>query len=902
MAVLLAQSILLVILAAGPWLFGGVREEAWFAVAVLASLACLSLSRLRRDASRLAIPTALLPLLLGLALGAVQLIPLDSQTLGLLSPMGSELREDFQRPGSSADASLAEEHGAAAPDSQPLTLYPASTRHDLSVLTLAVSAFFLGATLFHAPRTQLWLCFVLAINGAAVAAFGIVQKLTSSHSVYWVVPVAPTAHPFGPYVNQNNAAGYLTLCLAAALGMLIWLIGRSREIPLPVGRFPSPRKPTLTARLKRSVLEFFARLDAGQIAAFSVAACVVMGIVCALSRGAWIATAGAMIVTGAVVLGTRRGTGAIAILSFVAAAGIALALWAGISGSAGRRLADLFNAAQSPWPHWQESSRAVPDFWRLGSGLGTYRHVYGLYEDRPRDSWYYHAENQYLETLVEAGVPGLVLLVAMVAIVAWSVWYGLCRESDPGAIAFGIVALFAVAAQVLHAFFDFGLYIPANMLTFAVLCGAVTGRAAQLAAQSRSSGWLALPRLGWVPLAVTVALGAATGWGFFELRGASAVEQALRNAHFDEETPSGASAAELDSAIAQLSTALAGREDDAEGHSQLGVLWTHLYHARAFQLLEQRRSGETDTDEATLWSQASLSYLHRRACLFARAKQSVAFEALRRQPAVVQNLQPALKHFLLARRYCPLIAESHVGLGTLLPLEGDLGGDQVALRRSWWQWPWRLEGDLAGDRIALERARRLQPTNPEILFQCGLLDFEAGRLDAAYASWKTCLSLSDKLSDKFLRPVLWLTSSSLEDVETARKLLPDAPGLLIRLTRKELASARYEEARAAITQRALELLDEGDLPKDETCYLRALALENRKEYAEAIKNFDRAVQLRPRDTAWREEYANLLEGQGMISDAIEQVVVLARMYPGNSRIWTWLMRLRLTLHQQTNGE
>ena len=203
--------------------------------------------------------------------------------------------------------------------------------------------------------------------------FGLIQKLTSNHLLYWTIPLAPRAQAFGPYVNRNNAAGYLTLCLAAALGILIWVVGRSREIPLGDTRFPSPRRPTLAARLKRSVLEFLARLDAGQIVAFSLAACIVAGIVCAISRGAWIATAGAVVVTGAVALGTRRGPGPVAILAFVAGAGIALALWAGTGGSLSHRVADLFDAAQSPWAHWQESSRAVPDFWRLGSGLGTYR-------------------------------------------------------------------------------------------------------------------------------------------------------------------------------------------------------------------------------------------------------------------------------------------------------------------------------------------------------------------------------------------------------------------------------------------------------------------------------------------------------------------------------------------------
>ena len=866
MAVLFAQLILLGVLAVGPWLFGGVyaATQAWFAVAIVAALGCLLLSRLRRRAPRLAVPAALLPLVFGLALGAAQLIPLDPSAAAFLSPAGAELRKDFQAPASPAEASLAAQRGAAAPDRQPLSLYPASTRYDLSLLILAAAAFFLGAAVFHAPSAQLRLCFVLGINGAAVAVFAIVQKLiTLNNSLYWRIPLPTRAQPFGPFVNRNNAAGYLTLCLAAALGMLIWIVGRARRTPLAGPSLPSQPKPRLAALLKRRAIEFFARLDAGQIIGFSLAACIVAGIVCSLSRGAWIAAVGAVVLTGLVALATRRGVAPAAILGLVAVAGIGLAMWVGMSRSASARLAVLLDATYSPWHHWEESSRAVPDFWRLGSGLGTYRYVYGLYQDHPRALWYYHAENQYLETLVEAGVWGLVLVVAMIALVARAVWYVLRKDSDPNGSAFGVVALFALGAQVLHALFDFGLYLPANMLTFAVLCGAVAGRAAHLSAQSRPLFSLASLRLRWAPAALAVALGAACTWGFTELRRSAAIETAMEDTEFAE-TPSGASAEDLEGAIARLTAALESREDDAWARCRLGILWTHLYHVRAFERVRQGRLGALD--ETTLWGKyTSGTSLHLLVHEFARGGQTSDLQKLRQEPVVRDNLQPALSHFLLARRYCPLIAEPHVGLGEL----------------------YGLVADPAEDALHLERARRLEPTASKILFQCGLLDFQAGRLDVAYASWKTCLTLSDA----FLGPVVDLTAGNLNDLETVRKVLPESPGLLIRLARRVFSVEGYDKVRSALTQRALELLDQVDLPEAEIWYLRALAFECREEYAEAIASYDRAVKLRPRHLLWRQEYAMLLERQGKIGEAIEQVGLLGRMVPDDPRIRYWLWRL-----------
>ena len=560
-----------------------------------------------------------------------------------------------------------------------------------------------------------------------------------------------------------------------------------------------------------------------------------------------------------------------------------------MSRSASARLANLLDATHSPWHHWEDSSRAVPDFWRLGSGLGTYGYVYGPYQDHPREVWYDHAENQYLEALVEAGVPGLGLLLAMIALVAWAVWYVLRHDSAPGSITFAVVAMFAVSAQVLHAFFDYGLYITANMLTFALVCGAVAGRAAQLSRQSRPSVCLALPGIRWAPLVLAVSLAHACVWAFAELHRAAVIEIATRDIdgrHFDEETPSGASADNLQDAIQRLTAALESRPDDAAAHRRMGILWMHLYRVRAFEQLQKGPLGSLD--ETTLWNVYSdIAWLHGRIHELAQGKQFSNLQKLRRQPVVAENLQPALAHFLLARRHCPLLAESHVGIGELLG----------------------LVAEPAEDGVHLERARRLAPTDAVVLYQSGLLDFNAGRLHAAYASWKRSLTLlGDSDRAPYLDRVLGLTWQKLADLETVRQVLPDEPDLLIaiaqhliRLAQNDISAQRHREIRNALAQRALEVLEQAELPEDECHHLRALAWDCREEYDEAIKSYDRAVQLRPRHRIWRGEYADLLERRGRIGDAIEQVSVLARMAPSDLRVRAWLWRLHDTSSRSSAG-
>jgi hypothetical protein len=47
--------------------------------------------------------------------------------------------------------------------------------------------------------------------------------------------------------------------------------------------------------------------------------------------------------------------------------------------------------------NWADGWQAATDLLPAGSGLGTYRYVYRLYQQQPYGVWFYHAENQYLQ-------------------------------------------------------------------------------------------------------------------------------------------------------------------------------------------------------------------------------------------------------------------------------------------------------------------------------------------------------------------------------------------------------------------------------------------------------------------------------------------------------------------------
>ncbi|HEX6741178.1 MAG TPA: O-antigen ligase family protein [Sphingomicrobium sp.] len=131
------------------------------------------------------------------------------------------------------------------------------------------------------------------------------------------------------------------------------------------------------------------------------------------------------------------------------------------------------------------SAKAVRDFLPFGSGIGTFREVYAVYEDHDRldpNTYVNHAHNDYLELALETGVAGVVILVLFLGWwgrAAWKAWRQ--RDPDPYARA----AAVASAAILIHSIVDFPLRTAAIGACFA-MCLALLARQRQAAAADTS--------------------------------------------------------------------------------------------------------------------------------------------------------------------------------------------------------------------------------------------------------------------------------------------------------------------------------------------------------------------------------------------------------------------------------
>lgn len=122
----------------------------------------------------------------------------------------------------------------------------------------------------------------------------------------------------------------------------------------------------------------------------------------------------------------------------------------------GRIGAHATSAAQSRSEIFATTSRAAGDFMPFGSGLGSFRTVYQLYEkaDQVTPDYVVHAHNDYAEVALELGLAGVVLILIFLlwwAIAVWRAW----RTAEAGP--FARAAAIASAAVLIHSLVDFPL-------------------------------------------------------------------------------------------------------------------------------------------------------------------------------------------------------------------------------------------------------------------------------------------------------------------------------------------------------------------------------------------------------------------------------------------------------------
>lgn len=313
------------------------------------------------------------------------------------------------------------------------------------------------------PQRLRWLLWTLALSGGMLAIVGILQRLDGTDKLLWLIRPAGNHPPhfrFGPYPYRGSAAQYFNLVWPIVIGFAWSLQQQSRRRGRKNKLGSEPTFLLLPAALVMASVPIVAASRAG--AGLTLAMCGGFALFTALQRNLDLRFR----ITVAVVLLGAMGLG----------------LWLG-----GDLLQKRFESVLTDQMGGREQTyatgrRMLAEFdWR-GAGADTFSSLSFLFRPDIKSGywdpgyWAAYLHDDWTETLVTLGWPGLALLVALLIGVTIH-WRAHSGPTVPSA--FPVAAGLGLLSLLVHAKVDFPFQIGSLQFTFLLLCAVLTATPSQ---------------------------------------------------------------------------------------------------------------------------------------------------------------------------------------------------------------------------------------------------------------------------------------------------------------------------------------------------------------------------------------------------------------------------------------
>lgn len=320
--------------------------------------------------------------------------------------------------------------------------------------------FMLVAVGLRERRRFRWLLWVLVLSGMAQALYGSIMVLSGIEYGAWGAKQAYRGFATGTFVNRNHFAGYLELCIAAAVGLIV--------------ARPMPR---IDRRGWRERLRHWMNLaqDSRVFARVAIGVFFIALILSQSRMGSVAAVGGICVASLGLLLARRRGGPVVGLLLVGSVLIIDVWLfgrWFGLEHLA-ERYATVTSDAVTRLNLLEDIRRMIPAYAWTGSGLGTFMLAYPEFRSPEVLGLAEHAHNDYAQFLIETGVVGFTLIGGLVALTLRRAILILRRRRDSLAQGVAAAALTAIGAIAIHSAADFNLQIPANAVTLLALMAAV---------------------------------------------------------------------------------------------------------------------------------------------------------------------------------------------------------------------------------------------------------------------------------------------------------------------------------------------------------------------------------------------------------------------------------------------
>ncbi len=397
---------------------GGALRWTQALVAGLVALALVMQVGSRRRLDHLSPVTALLGI--AVALTAIQLLPLPAGLLDALNVRGNELRDD----------------GAALAGTAPwrvISMDPANTLRALAFFITLLGVAILGLRIASSERGRYLVLAGVALScGLAAAVTGLHTLLNIDHLYGVYAPRHATPPLLGPLLNANHLGGLMAMGAVISIGLLFYQRQAAQLRVLWVVIAVSCCTTALASQSRGAVL----------------------------ALGLGLVTTIALLVAGRIRAPSNDGERPHRALinevpiTIVIAFGLAVAVYT----SAGKVADQLDNTSLveldqplSKYAAWRSAATLVEEAPWLGIGRGALEPAFTRIHEPSAYVTFSHLENEYIQAVVEWGVPGAILLGLALA---WCIAVAAKRWRD-GALAASAIG--ASAAILFQSSVDFGI-------------------------------------------------------------------------------------------------------------------------------------------------------------------------------------------------------------------------------------------------------------------------------------------------------------------------------------------------------------------------------------------------------------------------------------------------------------
>jgi len=407
-----------VLLLAVGWLIQFLRGRVW-------------LSRAFHRAMPVTICLALVVLWTGL-----QTLILPAELLGVLSPQALELHAMTQ-----TDTSLS------------LNVYATweSALKTLSYLLL----FCLTLLLVTDKRRIRLLALAIVLGGVLQASYGALMTLSGLEYGFFIEKEAYRGVATGTFINRNHLAGYLEMCLAVGVGLML-----------------AELSTRAAADWRDSARRLLKTLLGSRALVRLALVVMVIGLVLTHSRMGNTAFFVSLIGVGGFYLLAVQSITRNTMIFFASLLVIDLLVIGNFFGieTVAERLQQTSVEGEGRIDVFRDSLSIVRDYPLTGTGAGSFYSTYPMYDSGNTGfAFYRHTHNDYLQFASELGLPAFVLLGFGVLASLWSAIKAQLTRRDRLLQGMGFAATMAIVALLIHSAVDFNLQIPANAAMFVVL-------------------------------------------------------------------------------------------------------------------------------------------------------------------------------------------------------------------------------------------------------------------------------------------------------------------------------------------------------------------------------------------------------------------------------------------------